>query len=199
MNREGQEKNSGEKQQKGKSHSHCNSSSPSRAGVEGCPVWMHGCIHPGLRLRRSPGLAALHCGAAFPSCSEIFEELEQNSGTRPTLTALQSRGGDGISPSSRARSLWLMSTTGSNGLNFQTVRSRRRNSARSSRYKLKTTPVHHQFAGGAASGTSFPALRISMCKIFTGKSGRLFRGSTDIRAIFFTNSTESRSHWPKIV
>ena len=111
-------------------------------------------------------------------------------------SALQSRGGDGISPSSRARSLWWLLTVGSIGLTFQASRSRRMISAQ---YKQNTAFLLPQFAGGLASGTSFPALRISMCKILTGKSGRLLRGSADMRAIFFTSSTASESHWPKIV
>jgi hypothetical protein len=88
------------------------SPSPSRAGVEGCPVAARGRISPrqlsGLRLRRSPGLAV---SAARPSHSVANSRgsrvNERNSGPRPKNPALQSRGGDGFSPSSRARSLGL--------------------------------------------------------------------------------------------
>jgi hypothetical protein len=56
------------------------------------------------------------------------------------------------------------------------------------------------FAAGFA-----PAPTISMCVIFTGFAGRLLfplqviPPPQGMRAIFFTNSTLSSSHWPKMV
>src|SRR5580658_10186556 len=90
------------------------SSSPSRAGVEGCPE-THA---PAVRIRiETPPVSWLggrsrkirDCGAAFPSRRRIREDSANGSVARAeNFSALQSRGGDGFSPSSLARSLlWL--------------------------------------------------------------------------------------------
>src|ERR1700733_5548942 len=86
------------------------SSSPSRAGVEGCPKSaprdVFSTAESGLRLRRSPGLAAIL--VVRPSHSGAGSRVrisDRNSGAHLAIPPLQSRGGDGFSPSSRARSL----------------------------------------------------------------------------------------------
>src|SRR5713101_5857846 len=97
--------------------SHGVSSSPSRAGVEGCPE-KPGSISRAFWAADSAGLLAWrHNQTARPSRSDasaLQHRLEQ----WPALdyfSALQSRGGDGFSPSSRARSLRLIFTAPSSG------------------------------------------------------------------------------------
>src|SRR5258707_1035410 len=51
--------------------------------------------------------------------------------------------------------------------------------------------------GAAGLATASAPRRISMCVIFTGRSGR--SPSVAMRAICLTSSTAAGSHWPKIV
>jgi hypothetical protein len=92
------------------------SSSPSRAGVEGCPDARSVLLASGLRLRRSPGLAirfdCFHIfekairAAARPSHSGPNRTIQSSEQWHaPKISALQSRGGDGFAPSSLAQSL----------------------------------------------------------------------------------------------
>ena len=58
------------------------------------------------------------------------------------------------------------------------------------------------FANGFAAGLDVLAAAprsIVMWLIFTGRNGRLSRGSLAIRAICLTIATVASSHWPKIV
>src|SRR5579864_2142370 len=75
---------------------------------EGCPEIQAGVLHAAcIRDGNSAGLLAWRhsAGLGLPAAVSRLSTKHRSSGARPTSSALQSRSGDGFTPSSRARSL----------------------------------------------------------------------------------------------
>ena len=91
------------------------SSTPSRAGVRRWSCTNRACVREPIRMRTPPvsWLGGKRSSGAFPSVQRAIRSPVRKVARPLRSTALQSRGGDGFAPSSRARSLrWMNATRG---------------------------------------------------------------------------------------